>query len=293
MSIPGALAFLIYVDWFNAHGKSIRLASIGPIMLTCLNLPPSERLKSDNVYVSGIIPGSKEPTALQLNYLLAPLIKELKELCSQFPPLTLNIHLVLLALGDHPIKGEALDHLRKIISVTIITSSWTRVPHKMGSTSHCSLKASEWALSYNVYIPFLMLSQQMSLDEHNSPNMQSKMGISEDLESQLTKNEFHLIRAINIATSWTVSMDDASAFVKDWKQLRLSNKHLFPKQESKPNYHFSYHIPELFQFWCPAQASATWGYERLIGVFAKMSEGNKICMLINKRNIFTLTIHMN
>ncbi|MBW0576027.1 hypothetical protein O181_115742 [Austropuccinia psidii MF-1] len=49
-------------------------------MLICLNLPPSERLNPENVYVSGIIPGPKEPTALQLNYLLMPLIKELKEL---------------------------------------------------------------------------------------------------------------------------------------------------------------------------------------------------------------------
>ncbi|MBW0585959.1 hypothetical protein O181_125674 [Austropuccinia psidii MF-1] len=39
MSIPGALAFSIYVDWFNAHGRSTRLANIGPIMLICLNLP--------------------------------------------------------------------------------------------------------------------------------------------------------------------------------------------------------------------------------------------------------------
>ncbi|MBW0525832.1 hypothetical protein O181_065547 [Austropuccinia psidii MF-1] len=60
MSIPGALAFSIYVDWLNAHGKSTRLASIGPIMLICLNLPPSGRLKPENVYVSGIIPGPKE-----------------------------------------------------------------------------------------------------------------------------------------------------------------------------------------------------------------------------------------
>ncbi|MBW0473938.1 hypothetical protein O181_013653 [Austropuccinia psidii MF-1] len=80
MSIPSALVSLIYVDWFNSHGKSTRLASIGPIMLICLNLPPSERLKPHNVYVAGIIPGAKEPTALQLNYLLIPLIKELKEL---------------------------------------------------------------------------------------------------------------------------------------------------------------------------------------------------------------------
>ncbi|MBW0465134.1 hypothetical protein O181_004849 [Austropuccinia psidii MF-1] len=80
ISIPSALAFSIYVDWFNAHGKSVRLARIGPIMLICLNLPLSERLKLENAYVAGIIHGPKEPTSLQLNYLLLPLIKELKEL---------------------------------------------------------------------------------------------------------------------------------------------------------------------------------------------------------------------
>ncbi|MBW0572977.1 hypothetical protein O181_112692 [Austropuccinia psidii MF-1] len=80
MSIPGALAFSIYVDWFNTHGKSTQLARIGPIMLICLNLPPSERLKPENVYVAGIIPGPKEPTAFELDYLLILLIKELKEL---------------------------------------------------------------------------------------------------------------------------------------------------------------------------------------------------------------------
>ncbi|MBW0551053.1 hypothetical protein O181_090768 [Austropuccinia psidii MF-1] len=80
MSIPGALAFSIYLDWFNAHGKSTRLARIRPIMLICFNLPPSKGLKPENVYVAGIIPGWMEPTSLQLNYLLMPLINELKEL---------------------------------------------------------------------------------------------------------------------------------------------------------------------------------------------------------------------
>ncbi|MBW0552340.1 hypothetical protein O181_092055 [Austropuccinia psidii MF-1] len=80
MSIPCALAFSIYVNRFNAHGKSTRLASIGPIMLICLNLPPSERFNPENFSFAGIIPGTKKPTALQLNSLLMPLIKELKEL---------------------------------------------------------------------------------------------------------------------------------------------------------------------------------------------------------------------
>ncbi|MBW0568909.1 hypothetical protein O181_108624 [Austropuccinia psidii MF-1] len=163
----------------------------------------------------------------------------------------------------------------------------------MGSPSHGSLKAAEWAFLYKVYIPFLILSQQMSLDEHKATNTQKNMGQSEELSNELTKNTFHLISAINIATSWTVSKVDANAFSEHWKKFCLSNQHLFPKQKSKLNHHFADHIPELFQRWGPEQASATWGYERLIEVFAKMPTNNKICMSINKINIFTLIKHMN
>ncbi|MBW0561383.1 hypothetical protein O181_101098 [Austropuccinia psidii MF-1] len=398
ISIPGAFAFSIYVDWFNAHGKPTWLASIGPIMLLFLNLPPSEILKPENVYVAGIIPGPKEPTALQLNYLLIALIKELKELwqgyhfssistgpsgscigvviltaiadvvsmhkitgfishsgnhfcnfctihkaqieeigaqfyythsyqnhkstiskwlwptpkqrqaifseygvrysiledlpywdatrmvkidimhnlilgtlkdhaafklcipeskskiyfrsrkksndtnSSDYDTMTSNSSLDKITLREacslrrdaakiineplpttstqknylpmptHLIKGEALEHLQQIICDTIIPLSWTRVPRKMGSPSHDSLKAAEWALLYKVYIPFLILSQQMSLDGHQSANTQRNMVQSEEIANQLTKNTFHLISAINIDTSWTASIDDLTAF---------------------------------------------------------------------------------
>ncbi|MBW0589402.1 hypothetical protein O181_129117 [Austropuccinia psidii MF-1] len=153
----------------------------------------------------------------------------------------------ITALSDHQIKGEALEHLRQIISETIIPSSWTRVPRKMGSPSHGSLKATEWALLYKFYIPFLILSQQMSLEAHQSANTQRKMGKSKEPSNELTNNTFHLISAINIATSWTVSIDDVTAFAEQWKKFRLSNQHLFPRQKSKPNHHFADHIPKIFQ----------------------------------------------
>ncbi|MBW0526248.1 hypothetical protein O181_065963 [Austropuccinia psidii MF-1] len=99
-----------------------------------------------------------------------------------------------------------------------------------------------------------MLSQQISLDEHKSTNTQRNMGKSEELANELTKNTFHLLSSINIATSWTVSMDNATTFSEHWKEFRLSNQHLFPKQKIKPNRHFADHIPKLFQHWGPAQA---------------------------------------
>ncbi|MBW0523200.1 hypothetical protein O181_062915 [Austropuccinia psidii MF-1] len=103
-----------------------------------------------------------------------------------------------------------------------------------------------------------MLSQQISLDEQKYANTQRNMGQSEEIGNELTKNTFRLISAINIATGWTVSMDDATAFADHWKKFCLSNQHLFS------NHHFADHIPKLFQCWGPAQASATWGYECLI-----------------------------
>ncbi|MBW0474660.1 hypothetical protein O181_014375 [Austropuccinia psidii MF-1] len=77
------------------------------------------------------------------------------------------------ALSDHHIKGEALEHLQKIISDTTIPSLWRRVPFKMGSNFHGSLKATEFTLLYKVHI-FLMLSQHISLDEHKSPIFKEK-----------------------------------------------------------------------------------------------------------------------
>ncbi|MBW0572423.1 hypothetical protein O181_112138 [Austropuccinia psidii MF-1] len=133
------------------------------------------------------------------------------------------------SLSDHQIKGEALEHLRQIIPNTIVPLSWTRVPRKMGSPSHVSLKASEWALLYKVYIPFLMLSQQMLLDEHKTASTRRNMGQSEELANELTKNTFHLISSIKIATSWRVSTDDVNAFAQHWKKFCLSNQHLLPK----------------------------------------------------------------
>ncbi|MBW0513967.1 hypothetical protein O181_053682 [Austropuccinia psidii MF-1] len=122
------------------------------------------------------------------------------------------------------------------------------------------LNATEWDPLYKVYIPSLILSKQISLDEHNYPNMQIKMVKSEDLENELTKNTFHLINAINITKSCTVSMDDATVFSEHWKNFFLSNKNLFPKQKSKPNNCFADNIVDHFQFWGPAQDSDTWDY---------------------------------
>ncbi|MBW0558659.1 hypothetical protein O181_098374 [Austropuccinia psidii MF-1] len=63
-----------------------------------------------------------------------------------FDPDYIPTQLDMSAVSDHHIGGEALENLGISISDTIIPSSWTRVPHKMGSPSHGCLKDKEWVL---------------------------------------------------------------------------------------------------------------------------------------------------
>ncbi|MBW0489380.1 hypothetical protein O181_029095 [Austropuccinia psidii MF-1] len=160
-------------------------------------------------YAAKIINESLPTTSTQKNYLSMPTphtqhpysgSAEIHSFDADFIPSELDIS----ALSDNQIKGEGLEHLQQIISDPIIPSSWTRVRRKMDSPSH---------------------------DEHKSTNTQRNMVQSEELANELTKNTFHLISAINIATSWTVSTDDANAFSENWKKFFLSNQHLFPKRK--------------------------------------------------------------
>ncbi|MBW0484748.1 hypothetical protein O181_024463 [Austropuccinia psidii MF-1] len=293
-------------NYFRSHRKSNDRNSSDSDSMTSnssldqIILREAHSLRREAVKITN---DSLPTTATQKNYLPIPIphmahpFSGSVEITSfdpyYIPTSKIPSELDISALSDHQIKGESLENLLQIISDTIIPSSLTRVPHKMGSPSDGTLKSSEWVLLYKVFIPFLIISQQISLYEHSFSKTQRKMGQSEELANELTKNTFHLISAINIATSWTVSMDDANSFPEHWETLCLPNQHLFPKQKSKQNQNFTDHIPELFQHCGPAQASVTWGYECLIGVFAKMPTNNKICTLINDRNIFTLIKHLN
>ena len=47
---------------------------MGSIAMTILNLPPSLRYKTENVYLVDIIPGPKESSLEEINHFLRPLI---------------------------------------------------------------------------------------------------------------------------------------------------------------------------------------------------------------------------
>lgn len=77
----GRYVFSLCVDFFNpgTNKQAGKKQSIGLISLVCLNLPPSIRYKSQNMFLAGVIPGPHEPPLSSLNHYLTPLVDDLVE----------------------------------------------------------------------------------------------------------------------------------------------------------------------------------------------------------------------
>jgi hypothetical protein len=75
------LCLALFIDWFNAHGNTLRggTHSTGGIYIVILNLSPDLRFQRKYLYHL-FIPGPKEPSTEQLNNLLRPLINDLQVL---------------------------------------------------------------------------------------------------------------------------------------------------------------------------------------------------------------------
>lgn len=76
LSRPGNLLLSLNVDWFQPFRRT--KYSVGVMYLVILNLPRDERYKIENIILSGIIPGPKEPK-LTMNPFIAPLVQELND----------------------------------------------------------------------------------------------------------------------------------------------------------------------------------------------------------------------
>jgi hypothetical protein len=75
----GRYLFSFNMDGFNPFQlkQGGRSASVMAMYMVCLNLPPKERFKLENMFLAGIIPGPNEPSMEEINHFFAPLVDDL------------------------------------------------------------------------------------------------------------------------------------------------------------------------------------------------------------------------
>lgn len=77
LSLPFNFAFHLNIDWFQPFKHTTHAE--GGAYLTVLSLPREEHHLQENVILSGIIPGPKEPSLL-VNSVLKPFVNEMLDL---------------------------------------------------------------------------------------------------------------------------------------------------------------------------------------------------------------------
>jgi hypothetical protein len=77
----GRYLFNFNMDGFNPFQlkQAGRSATVMGLYMVCLNLPPNERFKTENMFLVGVIPGPKEPSMQEINHFLKPLVDDLLE----------------------------------------------------------------------------------------------------------------------------------------------------------------------------------------------------------------------
>lgn len=75
----GRYVFTLAMDGFNPWRNKVagKKDSVGGLYMICLNLPPAERYKPENMFLVGIIPG--HPSLDEINHFLRPLVNDLLE----------------------------------------------------------------------------------------------------------------------------------------------------------------------------------------------------------------------
>ena len=108
------LAVMLNCDYFQPFDHSCY--SVGVLYMVILNLPRSIRFKPENIIITGIIPGPKEPKQNEMNSYLRPLIKELNSLWTdgfliKYDSNEVKIFVALIAtVCDIPAAGKIGGH---------------------------------------------------------------------------------------------------------------------------------------------------------------------------------------
>ncbi|KAI7944112.1 hypothetical protein MJO28_011640 [Puccinia striiformis f. sp. tritici] len=76
----GNVTFSMFTDGINPHGNRVggKHISVTFIIMVCLSLPVALRYRPENIFLVGIAPGPREPSLEQTNFILKPVVDQLR-----------------------------------------------------------------------------------------------------------------------------------------------------------------------------------------------------------------------
>lgn len=112
------LLWAFSVDFFNPYHNKIagKKYSVGCIFLSCIQLPPDMRKKTENLCLVGLIPGPREPSMEEIDHFLRPLVEVMKDSWKQgaiyrthdFPHGRLVRSALALSVNDLPMARKIM-----------------------------------------------------------------------------------------------------------------------------------------------------------------------------------------
>lgn len=149
-----------------------------------------------------------------------------------------------------------------------VTPSWmTSVPTNLGKVSHGKLKADQWRVLGTVHLPLSLTRLWGSIDPDDPRSLRCR---------KIFDVTMSLLSAVRVATSHTMTAEDADTYLQHMLDYLNGIKTLFPGYKLHPNHHMSLHIHEFLLLFGPVHSWWTFPFERLIGVLQRMSHNYQI-----------------
>lgn len=87
-----------------------------------------------------------------------------------------------------------------------------------------------------------------------------------------------LVSAVIVATSRTITSENAEAYLTNMLDYLNGIKRLFPEYRLHPNHHMALHIYEFLLSFGPVHSWWAFPYERMIGMIQRMPNNGKVGM---------------
>lgn len=167
----------------------------------------------------------------------------------------------------HVFTFQEMDEIRSDIN-TLTTPTWmTSVPSNLGDAAHGKLKADQWRTLGTTHLP-LSLTRLWAFASRDTPR---PLRCREILDVTIS-----LLSAVTIASSRTVSLAGADAYLQHMQAYLAGLKKLFPEYKFHPNHHMALHLHEYLLLFGPVHAWWTFPFERMIGMLQRMQTNSKI-----------------